>query len=309
MRRRQPFAGPYLDRAAHLREAPGRFDAALADPNSRAVVVWNARNLLVLGALPRAALLDLALLPPQRRNADELILLGRFSGHTCFAVEIESVEPPQLMPGTSFEDLRLIAPQLPAEEAGLLGYARAMISWRRRHRFCGSCGAATLPARSGHMLVCGNASCCAEQFPRIDPAIIVLVSDAGRVLLGRQASWPPGRYSTIAGFVEPGESLEDAVAREVLEETGILIGRAKYYASQPWPFPASLMLGFTAPAVSTAVCRNDSELEDARWFTRAEIAAGAALLPPVQSISFSLIEQWFDASGDRRLRQLHGAQS
>jgi len=309
MGRRQPFAGPYLDRAAHLREEPGWFDAALADPSSRAVVVWNSRNLLIQGALPRAALLDLGLLPPQRRNADALILLGRFAGHPCFAVEIESIEPPRLMPGTSFEDLRLIAPQLPAAEAGLLGYARAMISWRRRHRFCGSCGAATLPARGGHALVCGNASCRAEQFPRIDPAIIVLVSDADRALLGRQASWPPGRYSTIAGFVEPGESPEDAVAREVLEETGILIGRVKYYASQPWPFPASLMLGFTARAVSTVVCRNDRELEDARWFTRAEIAAGGVALPPIQSISFSLIEHWFDAGGDRKLRQLQGARS
>src|ERR1019366_1072032 len=154
------------------------------------------------------------------RNAADMILLGRFGETYCFACAIESAEPPQLIAGASFEDLRLIAPQLPADEAGLLGYARAMISWRQRHRFCGICGAATLAARGGHAVVCSSAPCRAEQFPRIDPAIIVLVSNGDRALLGRQASWPPGRYSTIAGFVEPGECLEDAVGRGVLEETG-----------------------------------------------------------------------------------------
>ncbi len=307
MERRNTFAGPYLDRAAHLRQDPAWFAGALADRASRAVVIWNSRNLIADRAPPRAALLDIALLPQDRRNADELILLGRFGDSFCFAVEIESLEPPQLLTGARFEDLRLIAPDLPAAEAGLLAYARAMISWRRRHRFCGSCGAPTLPSRSGHALMCGNPTCRTEQFPRIDPAIIVLVSDGDRALLGRQASWPPGRYSTIAGFVEPGESLEDAVAREVHEETGISIGAIEYYSSQPWPFPASLMLGFTALAKSTEVHRNDQELEDARWFTRADLAAGAVLLPPTQSISFRLIEQWFDAGGTQKLRALHGA--
>ena len=208
--------------------------------------------------------------------------------------------------GTRFEDLRQIASVLPAEEAGILGYARAMMSWRRRHRFCGSCGARTLPARSGHVLVCSDPGCRSEQFPRIDPAIIVLVSDGDRALLGRQASWPPGRYSTIAGFVEPGESLEDAVAREVGEETGILVDSIEYHSSQPWPFPASLMLGFTARAVTQEVRLRDQELEDARWFTRAQLAAGTPLLPPRQSISFRLIEHWYEAGG-RDARDIAGA--
>lgn len=307
MERRNTFAGPYLDRAAHLRQDPAWVAGALADRASRAVAIWNSRNLIADGAPPRAALLDLALLPQERRNADELILLGRFGDSYCFAVEFETLEPPELVAGARFEDLRLIAPDLPAAEAGLLAYARAMISWRRRHRFCGCCGAPTIPARSGHALVCGNTSCRTEQFPRIDPAIIVLVSDGDRALLGRQAAWPPGRYSTIAGFVEPGESLEDAVAREVLEETGISIGAIEYYSSQPWPFPASLMLGFTAIAESTEVHRKDEELEDARWFTRADLAAGIVQMPSSQSISFRLIEQWFDAAGGQTLRALHGA--
>jgi len=196
---------------------------------------------------------------------------------------------------------------LPIDEAGLLGYARAIVSWRRRHSFCGTCGAKTVPAKSGHVLVCSDPSCRHEQFPRIDPAIIVLVSDGERALLGRQANWPLGRYSTIAGFVEPGESLEDAVAREVLEETGIEVDQIEYHSSQPWPFPSSLMLGFTAHALTTVVRLNDDELEDARWFERADIASNATLLPPRQSISFRLIEHWFDAAGDGRLRDIQGS--
>jgi NAD+ diphosphatase len=307
MQQRNVFAGPYLDRAAHLRQDPAWFAAALADERSRAIPVWNSRNLIVEGDPARAAYLELSHIPSERRNSAELILLGRFGATHYFTYEVESMEPPLLLPGTRFEDLRVVASMLPIDEAGLLGYARAIISWRRRHRFCGTCGAKTLPAKSGHMLVCSNPSCRHEQFPRIDPAVIVLVSDGERALLGRQASWPVGRYSTIAGFVEPGESLEDAVAREVFEETGIKVDRIEYHSSQPWPFPASLMLGFTAHAVSKEVHLRDQELEDARWFTRAELASNGALLPPRQSISFRLIEQWFDAGHDARLRDIHGS--
>jgi NAD+ diphosphatase len=299
MQQRNIFAGPYLDRAAHLREDPEWFAAALADERSRAIPVWNSRTLIDEGQGPRAAYLELAQLPLEIRNATDLILLGQFGGTHFFAYEIDSIDPPALLPGTRFEDLRLVGSILPVEEAGLLGYARAMISWRRRNRFCGTCGAKTLPVKSGHVLVCTDPACRHETFPRIDPAIIVLISDGDRALLGRQASWPVGRYSTIAGFVEPGESLEDAVAREVFEETGVIVERIEYHSSQPWPFPASLMLGFTAHALTSEVHLRDQELEDARWFSRAEIASTGALLPPRQSISFRLIEHWFDAGGQR----------
>ena len=309
MGRRNTFAGPYLDRAAHLRQDPAWFDDALADQGSRVAVVWKSRSLITAADPPRAALVDLSLLPPDLRTGDNLILLGRFSGQPCFVLEMDTLEPPHWLPEPRFEDLRTIAPRLPADDAGLLSYARAMVSWRRFHRFCGRCGAPTLPSRAGHTLICTAASCRHEQFPRIDPAIIVLVSDNDRALLGRQASWPPGRYSTIAGFVEPGESLEDAVAREVDEETGVSVDRIEYFSSQPWPFPASLMLGFTAHAVSTEIHRRDRELEDARWFTRAQIAEGGALLPPTQSISFSLIEQWFDSDGGPTLRERTAGQT
>ncbi|MGA2776435.1 MAG: NAD(+) diphosphatase [Steroidobacteraceae bacterium] len=309
MERRNIFAGPYLDRAAHLRQDPAWFDTALADARSRALPVWNSRNLVLEGETPRAVLLELGAVPAELRDPDHLVLLGRLGESHCFAYEIDAIEAPELMAGARFEDLRLLASRLPADEAGLLAYARAMLTWRRRHRYCGSCGAPTLPARSGHALVCSSASCRTEQFPRIDPAIIVLVSDGERALLGRQGAWAPGRYSTIAGFVEPGESLEDAVVREVFEEAGIRAHRIEYHSSQPWPFPASLMLGFTAHALTTDVELHDEELEDARWFTRAELAAGAVILPPRQSISFSLIEHWFDAGTLGRLREIPAAKA
>jgi NAD+ diphosphatase len=302
MQTRNVFAGPYLDRVAHLRQDPSWFANALIATDSRVIPVWNSRSLIADGAHPRAAFLRLADIAHERRGLDDLILLGQVDSTHYFAYEIDSIDPPALSGDTRFEDLRFIASLLPCDEAGLLGYARAMISWRRRHRFCGSCGAKTVAAKGGHVLICTNPTCRHEQFPRLDPAIIVLISDGERALLGRQASWPAGRYSTIAGFVEPGESLEDAVAREVTEETGVQVDDITYHSSQPWPFPASLMLGFTARAVTHEVLRRDDELEDARWFSRTEVATGTPLLPPRQSISYHLIEHWFDSGSDKPLR-------
>lgn len=303
MQPRNILAGPYLDRAAHLRKDPAFFASALADPRSRVLPVWNSRN-LVEGETPRAAFLGLAAVPEERRTANDLTLLGRFGDADIFTYEVAGLEPPDLEEGTRFEDLRMIASFLPAEEAGLLGYARGMISWRARHRYCGTCGATTLAAKAGHVLACTNPVCRHEQFPRIDPAIIVLVSDGERALLGRQAAWPVGRYSTIAGFVEPGESLEDAVAREVFEETGINVDDIEYHSSQPWPFPSSLMLGFTARALDTQIEMRDDELQDAQWFTREDLASGRPLTPPSVSISFRLIEHWFNAGGGKKLRDI-----
>lgn len=304
MQQRNILGGSYADRAAHLRKDPAWFADALADERSRYLPVWNTRNLIVEAEPPRAALLELAAVPQARRSENDLILLGRYGDINVFAYEIEAAEPPQIESGTRFEDLRVLASILSPAEAGILGYARGMVLWRARHRFCGICGAATLAARGGHVLICANPVCRHEQFPRTDPAVIVLVSDGERALLGRQASWPVGRYSTIAGFVEPGESLEDAVAREVFEETGIEVDQIEYHSSQPWPFPSSLMLGFTAHALTTQILRRDDELEDAQWFTRADVASGRPLVPPGVSISFRLIEHWFDAGGGPKLREI-----
>ncbi len=153
------------------------------------------------------------------------MLLGHFHGRACFAADLATEAAPVLSPGASFEDLRSTGGLLSRDEAGLLAYARAMVLWRQRHRYCGTCGTPMRSASAGHVMKCPQQACGAEHFPRLDPAIIVLVTDGERALLGRQAAWPPGRYSTIAGFVEPGESLEDAVMREVLEETGVTVRR------------------------------------------------------------------------------------
>jgi NAD+ diphosphatase len=244
---------------------------------------------------------DIALL----RNDDALVsaaeeasftLLGWFRGTRTLLIELGDGPAQVPLPeATELRELRPLAPLLQADAASLMAYARALVLWRARHRFCGVCGAPNLRARAGHVMRCSRAGCGTETFPRLDPAIIVLVADPSgeRALLGRQAAWPQGRYSTIAGFVEPGESLEDAVIREVDEETGVQVGDVQYIASQPWPFPSSLMLGFRAVARTEAISLRDGELEDARWFTRADIAAGHPALPPTGSISARLIDGWY----------------
>jgi NAD+ diphosphatase len=300
------LSGPYLERAAHLRKDEARLRAALDDPATLFVPVWQARNSILRQGDLLTAHIVAGLRALADIDANDFVLLGEFRGQLCFAVGL-SGEPPQLAdPTVEFTDLRMIAGALPEDEAGLLAYARAMIHWRETHRFCGRCGAPTIAVDSGHVLRCSNEGCRSQQFPRIDPAVIVLITDGERALLGRQASWPVGRYSTIAGFVEPGESLEDAVAREVREETGVEVDRVDYHSSQPWPFPSSLMLGFTAHASSTEILRVDDELEDARWWTRAEMAGGAVALPITHSISFRLVEDWYNLDAARPLREEPG---
>lgn len=307
MQKRNVFAGPYLEREAHLRSEPAWFATALADARSRVVSMWNSRNLVIRADAVRAEFLRIDEIPTVAVDPARLILLGRIGETHYFAYEFDSPEPPVVGGRGTFEELRSVAALLPAAEAGLLAYARALIYWRKRHRFCGTCGTDTSPARAGHAQVCNNSTCRTEDFPRLDPAIIVLVTDGERILLGRQASWPKGRYSTIAGFVEPGESLEDAVAREMAEETGIEVDQIVYHSSQPWPFPASLMLGFTAHAVTTGIVLRDEELEDARWFSRADVVNGRFLLPPAQSISYRLIEDWYDLQSDKPLHEVQSS--
>jgi NAD+ diphosphatase len=297
------LAGPYLDRVAHLRRDDARLRAAMEDPATLYVPVWRTRSLI--SRSPAGCTAQLLSLTRAPANADlsQLILLGEFRSALCFAFEVPADEAPSVDGDGEFQDLRGIAGELPHEEAGILAYARAMVLWRERHRYCGRCGAVNLATQAGHVMQCSNERCGIHQFPRIDPAVIVLVTDGERALLGRQASWPAGRYSTIAGFVEPGESLEDAVAREVQEETGVRVDAVEYHSSQPWPFPSSLMLGFVAHAATTEIVRADDELEDARWVSREQIAAGEVALPMTHSISFRLIEDWYDAGATRSLRQ------
>lgn len=300
------LSGSYIDRLAHWRKDEALWRAALSDSNTWFVPVWRNQNLVRETDGGLDAFLLSANVFQLEMQLDEVVLLGEFQQHTCFAISLTGEALPSFAEPVAARDLRMIAGELPSEQAGLLAYARAMIHWRERHRFCGRCGTPTLAMQGGHVRLCSNAGCAEQVFPRIDPAIIVLITDGERALLGRQASWPAGRYSTIAGFVEPGESLEDAVIREAAEETGVQIESVEYHSSQPWPFPSSLMLGFVATASTTQIQLTDAELEDARWLTRAQIAAGEVALPITHSISFRLIEDWFDDGAEIPLRKQPG---
>jgi len=192
--------------------------------------------------------------------------------------------------------LRAAGLQLSADEAGLFAYAKGLSHWQRETRHCARCGAPLLLVAAGHRAQCTNPDCGRLHFPRTDAAVIMLVEHDGACLLGSQSSWPPGRYSTLAGFVEPGESLEDAVRREVAEEAGVIVDEVHYHSSQPWPMPASLMVGFIATALSRQISLRDHELEDARWFTPQQIVegltAGSFLPPTALSVSYQLLAHW-----------------
>ena len=296
------FAGPFLERRAELRDDPGWISAARSDPATRYVLGAGATQLVTSGPSVEIVFLEGTHVLVAGARDDELTLLGWYRGQRCVLVELsDPLASRSAFPADAeLRELRPLAPLLPPDSASLLAYARALALWKGRHRHCGVCGAPNLPARAGHVMRCTRDGCGTEAFPRLDPAIIVLVTDAGgeRALLGRQASWPQGRYSTIAGFVEPGESLEDAVIREVEEETGVHVGDVEYVASQPWPFPSSLMLGFRAIARTHDITLRDGELEDARWFTRADIAAGHPTLPPPGAISARLIDSWLGSGSE-----------
>jgi NAD+ diphosphatase len=288
------FAGDYLDRRAEARLRSDWLDEARADPDTLYLVMKGSTALVRVadaGATSVAFLTGSDERILATHDTDRLVLLGWFRERRCVLVTVDASATSGQQ--ESFEELRPLACDLPVADAGLLAYARALVLWSADHRHCGRCGGATHAIRAGHARSCKQ--CGHTSFPRIDPAIIVLVHDGDRVLLGRQAAWPANRYSTIAGFVEPGESLEDAVRREVQEETGIHVSQIHYQSSQPWPFPASLMLGFAAQGVHATPVLNDAELEDARWLTRDELRAGVVLLPPPESISRRLIEHWLAA--------------
>jgi NAD+ diphosphatase len=226
-------------------------------------------------------------------------LLGLIDGHPHFMLVLDDGDDIAALE-TALDarraGLREAGLLLPADEAGLFAYAKGLAHWQRETRFCARCGSPVQLVSSGHRAQCTNPACGRLHFPRTDAAIIVIVEYQGACLLGRQAVWPAGRYSTLAGFVEPGEALEDAVRREVAEESGVIVGDVHYHSSQPWPMPASLMVGFTATALSPEIHLRDAELEDARSFTPQQIvdglADGSLLTPPRLSVSYQLISDW-----------------
>ncbi len=295
---RNTFAGFALDRAATLRGDPARLAECWAQPGGRVIPVLGETHPLVAADPPRPLLLA-----PEAvdRERGETVFLGLDGERRAwFAWLLDADQCAALPPIADTVGLRHAASVLAEPEAAMLAYAGAMAYWHRRHRFCGSCGAPTAIGEGGFLRQCSR--CAEREFPRTDPAVIVLVahgtpgSTDERCLLGRQPRWPAGLYSTIAGFVEPGESVEHAVAREVVEETGIRIAGLHYRSSQPWPFPSSLMLGYQARALTDAITIDHAELEDARWFTRAELrdtrASHEHQLPGVISIARRLIDEW-----------------
>jgi NAD+ diphosphatase len=284
------FAGAFVDRSGHRREDPAWLHTAIAGDDSLFVPVWGDKC-LAAGEPPHAVLL-------RRKeigdflDEQETIFLGLYRDRPVFAVEIEGRKETPFAEAGEFHDLRYLGSSLPEDEANLVAQAQALVLWHRAQKHCGRCGAPSHAESGGNSRLCTGAHCGVRIFPRVDPAIIVLVTDRHRCLLGRQANWPEGRFSTIAGFVEPGESLEDAVQREVMEETNIAVHDIRYHSSQPWPFPSSLMLGFTASALSDTIRLNDGELEDARWFTRKELESGFPRLPYRISIARRLVDDW-----------------
>lgn len=294
------FSGAYIERNTALRRDPAALAQAWAQPETRFLPVWEAQPLIRDGAAARLARAELGARLSEPMAA---IYLGIESNRHLFAFALEEREEPQGL--GEFGGLRDLVSSVSASDAGLLAYARAMVNWHRHHRHCGVCGAATRAEDGGFVLVCSSEACGHRSFPRLDPAIIVLVHHDQQCLLGRQPTWPADRFSTIAGFAEPGEALEDAVRREVREETDVLVSHCRYRASQPWPFPASLMIGFHAMATSAEIRLNDGELAEARWFTREALAAGTIVLPPRASVAWRLIEEWFDAVPGPGLARLH----
>ncbi|RZV31746.1 MAG: NAD(+) diphosphatase [Chromatiales bacterium] len=286
------FAGAFVDRSGERRKDPDWLAEAMSAKDTRFVPVWGD-HCLVGGDPAGAVLLDRQQIEPFIDD-DNVIFLGLFRNQPAFAVAIDRERDAPFEELGEFKDLRFLGTVLPPDEANLAAHARAIVLWHRTTLFCGKCGSASQPYAGGNTRRCCNPDCNQEIFPRTDPAIIVLVADGDRCLLGRQSSWPEGRYSTIAGFVEPGESLEDAVRREVYEETNIRVGKVRYHSSQPWPFPSALMLGFVAEAMSDDIHLNDGELEDAQWFTREQLQSGETGLPFRISIARRLVDDWIN---------------
>ncbi len=302
------FTPRALDRAVDKREDDAWFAAHLQDANARFVPVWREKNLYTTGDAPKPVFLSPTDADAFIATAESIVLLGQDENKTYFAIGLPAERDTPLVGMGKFRNLRWAAVLLEEQECALLAYAKSMALWHQRHRFCGACGSPTESISGGHARVCTDAGCGQTNFPQMSPAIIVLVTLGDRCLLGRKPEWPQGVYSTLAGFVEPAESLEAALVREVREEAGIEVKSIRYFASQPWPFPNSLMLGFMAQAASEEIRIDQDELEDARWFTREEIREGLAQgtfrLPLKLSISFHLIENWFDAGGMGSLRKI-----
>jgi NAD+ diphosphatase len=286
------YTGGTLDRAAYRRSDEPWMQSALEDPRSRFVLFWRGDALIEAGEVPKAAFVS-------RPDVNApWVFLGLQDHVPVFAADLSALDDPHALyseASRAFTDIRNLTSLLSADDATILATARGMLHWRAQTKFCARCGAPTEPVRGGYVLKCTSQG--TEHFPRSDPAVIMLVTKGERALLGQSHKFPIERnmYSTLAGFVEPGESLEDSVRREVFEEVGVRVGAVSYHSSQPWPFPTSLMLGYHAEALTEEIVLEAEEMRDARWYTREEIAHHRELgfnLPRHDSIARRLIEDW-----------------
>jgi len=311
------YANVPLDRANALRRDPDWLANRLRHPCTNVIPVWRDRNLIKGFETPH---MHIALCRQETgarviEAATELVFLGETDNDLAYVAadlsDCEESEAVDLAGGGSFLDLRRVGPLVDSKQAALMAYARGMLYWHRRHRYCGRCGQATGSRDGGHRRQCRNPDCGHKTFPRTDPAVIMLVEylpEDGAppmCLLGNHHRPPANVYSTLAGFVEPGESLEETVAREVFEEVGVKVAQVAYQASQPWPFPASIMLGFRAQAETTDLVVDQHELKEARWFTAEEIRTFGEwgdesisfCLPRKDSIARFLVESWVKEVG------------
>ena len=308
--RRNRFTAVRLNRETELRDDAQWAAEILKHPDTRFVPLWRSRSLL---ERTDDGTLAIYLSPAELTEPDRIqppTLLGNDGKREYFAVSVTDSQKDAILekfPRARFADLRRASIDMAAKHAGILAYAKALHYWQHRHAFCGVCGDPNLLRSAGHRMVCSNDECARESFPRIDPAIIVLVTHKDSCLLGRNAKWRPKHFSTLAGFVEPGESLEDAVVREVYEEVQVLLSDIRYVSSQPWPFPASAMCGFYAEATDMNTGSSE-EVEETRWFTvesltHAVLNDEVRLSPPV-SIAFRLLADWFRKNGGGDLGEL-----
>lgn len=304
--RANTFSNLSLDREGESRDRDADFARRARDINSRFIVLRKDGRALVD---PDSAALRLVCGNECGAGNGHASFLGRHAEADYFLVVAEDAtsDALALQLDARWMDLRSAGSLLPSFDAGLFGYARALAHWQARTRHCPVCGAMLLLVAAGHRGRCTNPDCGTEQFPRTDAAVIMIVTHDDACLLGRQASWPERRYSALAGFVEPGETLEDAVCREVFEEAGVFVEDCEYHSSQPWPFPASLMVGFIARAATRAITLG-SELQDARWFSPADIVrqvrGGELLLSSSVSVAHRLIEHWLQESAGISLTEL-----
>ncbi|SDL84243.1 NAD(+) diphosphatase [Maricaulis salignorans] len=290
------FAGSPLDRGELLRRDRDKLAAQAKRENAWTMVLF--RGLPAMAGEDGLGWMKLDECARLYGPALLQIYLGELRGDPVFATELAQKPPAEA--GLAFMDARQAAMALSQSEAAIFAHAKALLAWHERHGFCANCGLATEIVCGGAKRVCGG--CQAEHFPRVDPVVIMLATDGENCLLGRQASWPPGIWSALAGFVEPAETIEEACARELQEEAGVIadIAAIRYVMTQPWPFPSSMMVGLVAPVTHATVKVDQHELEDARWFSRDEVRAMLighhpdAQLPPSVAIARRLVELWAD---------------